>query len=350
MTYTLGTLFSGIGVPDLCGRMLGMTTLWQVEIEAFPRAVLAKNFPEAVQYQDIFDCHHLPHVDVLVAGFPCQPFSVAGKRQGEKDPRYLVPEMLRVIHETQPRICLLENVPGFASLESGKSFRELLRALAEMGYDAEWGHLTAEAYGAPHRRERWFCVAYPRRLGRVNGSDSLGEGHVLPDQERDAAQGQSERQGRQHRVGTLGQAAQLGDAERSGQPRLHWGRSGPKPANGHEELGNAGRTGLEGLGQSCRVQEKFPDADHPDLERLEVEGYTQSRLGRVLDGATHWLDGFVPYPAKPGEQQYVWEPAHTLTGKHPDRVNRIKALGNSMAVDVIYDLMRCMKEYLDEET
>src|SRR5690606_37716656 len=101
--YTVGTLFSGIGVPDLAAELLGMTTVWQVEKEPFAQKVLRKNFPNAALYGDIFEVSNLPYVDVVVAGFPCQPFSLAGKRMGEKDDRYLVPEMFRVIEEVQPR-------------------------------------------------------------------------------------------------------------------------------------------------------------------------------------------------------------------------------------------------------
>lgn len=165
--YTVGTLFSGIGVPDLAAELLGMTTVWQVEKEPFAQKVLRKNFPDAALYGDIFEVSNLPYVDVVVAGFPCQPFSLAGKRMGEKDERYLVPEMFRVIEEVQPRVALFENVPGFASIADGDTFRDFLRALAEMGFDAEWGHISASDFGAPHRRERWWCVAYADGISRA---------------------------------------------------------------------------------------------------------------------------------------------------------------------------------------
>ena len=198
MVYTVGTLFSGIGVPDLAAELLGMTTVWQVEKEPFAQKVLRKNFPDAALYGDIFEVSNLPYVDVVVAGFPCQPFSVAGKRMGEKDERYLVPEMFRVIEEVQPRVALFENVPGFASIADGNTFRDFLRALAEMGFDAEWGHISASDFGAPHRRERWWCVAYAngrrraQRHAAVRRISQLDEGRAVPDNS-----GSTRRNGRQ---------------------------------------------------------------------------------------------------------------------------------------------------------
>lgn len=158
--FTTGSLFAGIGGIDLAFEAAGFRTAWQVEIADYPRAVLAARFPHAAQHRDIYDCHSLPFVDVLTAGFPCQPFSVAGKKRGMADERYMVLEMMRVIAEVSPYVVFLENVPHFASLADGNAFKQLLRALASLGYDAQWGHLRASDAGAPHRRERWFCVAY----------------------------------------------------------------------------------------------------------------------------------------------------------------------------------------------
>jgi len=95
----------------------------------------------------------------------CQPFSVAGNRQGKDDERYLLPEMLRIIDEVQPYAVLFENVPGFPSLNDGAEFKYLLGTLAEMGFDAEWGIVGADDLGALHRRERiWIVASDPKRV------------------------------------------------------------------------------------------------------------------------------------------------------------------------------------------
>lgn len=160
MTCTIGSLFSGIGGIDLAAHWAGFQTVWMVEKDAFCQSVLCRHWPDVLGYGDIFGTRNLPYVDVVAGGFPCQPFSVAGKRRGKADDRYLLPEMLRIVSEVQPRVVFFENVPGFASLNDGAEFRWLLRTLAEMRYDAEWCHLRASDFGAPHQRERWLLVAY----------------------------------------------------------------------------------------------------------------------------------------------------------------------------------------------
>lgn len=94
---------------------------------------------------------------ILTAGFPCQPVSVAGKRLGQEDERWLWPEVARVVRVVRPRVVLLENVPGLLARGMG----DVLGDLAEAGYDAQWSVLRASDWGAPHKRERVFIVAYP---------------------------------------------------------------------------------------------------------------------------------------------------------------------------------------------
>lgn len=95
-------------------------------------------------------------VDIVAAGYPCQPFSTAGKRKGSEDPRHLWPDILRIIRETGASMAVLENVQGHVS----KGLREVLDDLDELGFNAEWGVYTAAQTGAPHQRRRIFVVAY----------------------------------------------------------------------------------------------------------------------------------------------------------------------------------------------
>lgn len=156
---TFGSLFSGIGGIDLGLEMAGFSCKWQVEIDPFCRSVLAKHWPDVKRYEDVrsFSPTREHKVDLICGGYPCQPFSIAGKRQGGEDERHLWPEFLRVIRILRPRYALLENVTGHLSLGFGR----VLGDLAESGYDAEWDCFPAAAFGAHHKRDRVFILAYP---------------------------------------------------------------------------------------------------------------------------------------------------------------------------------------------
>ena len=168
MTLTVGSLFSGIGGLDLGLERAGMEVIWQSEIDPYACRVLKKHWPEVVNHGDIkaINWGNVVRPDVICGGYPCQPFSNAGKRKGEDDPRHLWPWVRTAISELRPRYAILENVRGHLSL-GGLS---VVGDLASIGYDAEWRIVSAASVGAPHRRDRVIIVAYPTKL-HCNGSD-----------------------------------------------------------------------------------------------------------------------------------------------------------------------------------
>jgi DNA (cytosine-5)-methyltransferase 1 len=151
-------LFSGIGGFALAARWMGWETIQFVEIDKFCQKVLNKNFPNVPIHGDIktFNGTALRGtVDILTGGFPCQPFSVAGKQNGKEDSRYLWPEMLRVIGEIQPTVVVGENVSG-----SWQLVDEICSSLEVKGYTTEPIGIDAASIGAQHRRLRYWFVAY----------------------------------------------------------------------------------------------------------------------------------------------------------------------------------------------
>jgi DNA (cytosine-5)-methyltransferase 1 len=163
MTLTVGSLFSGIGGFDLGLERAGMKVIWQSEIDEFASKVLKKHWPNVPNLGDItkVDWSKVERPDVICGGYPCQPFSTAGKRGGANDPRHLWPAMHNAIRAIRPKYALMENVRGHLSM----GFDRVLGDLAEIGYDAEWQVIPAAAVGAPHKRDRVFIVAYSNNAG-----------------------------------------------------------------------------------------------------------------------------------------------------------------------------------------
>lgn len=168
MTLTVGSLFSGIGGLDLGLERAGMEVIWQSEINPYACKVLNKHWKEVPNLGNIKEIKwdDIRRPDVICGGYPCQPFSTAGKRRGENDPRHLFPYVLDGISRLRPRYAILENVRGHLTLGGTTVIGELAR----IGYDAEWRIVSAASVGANHRRDRIIIVAYPN--GQVGDTDS----------------------------------------------------------------------------------------------------------------------------------------------------------------------------------
>jgi len=169
---TVGSLFSGIGGLDLGLERAGMKVIWQSEIDPYCNKVLKKHWPEVTNHGNIKDINwgDVERPDVICGGYPCQPFSTAGKRKGTDDPRHLWPWVRNAISALRPTYAILENVRGHLSMGG----LQVIGELAEIGYDAEWRVVSAAGLGAPHRRERIIIVAYPSQL-HCNGSDNYAK-------------------------------------------------------------------------------------------------------------------------------------------------------------------------------
>lgn len=148
-------LFSGIGGFALAAKWAGFTTTQFVEIDSFCQKVLTKNFPDIPIHDDIKTFTTSAKIDLLTGGFPCQPFSVAGKRKGKSDDRYMWPEMLRVICSASPTYVLIENVTGIISI----ALDDILLDLERERYATRIFVLPASAAQAPHKRERVWIIA-----------------------------------------------------------------------------------------------------------------------------------------------------------------------------------------------
>ena len=171
------SLFTGIGGIDLAAEWAGFTTIAQVERDPYCLAVLAKHWPDVLRCDDI---HKFPDRDygavtLISGGFPCQDISISGPRVGLDGARSsLWFEYLRVIGEIRPAYALVENVGALTFWGLG----EILGGLTEIGYDSEWQNLRASDFGAPHKRERTWIVAYPSGVGFQEPRLKMREGAV----------------------------------------------------------------------------------------------------------------------------------------------------------------------------
>jgi len=146
-----GSLFSGIGGFDLAAESMGWTNVFHCEWMPFPRKVLSHYWPEATSYHDITTTDfsvHRGEIDILTGGFPCQPYSAAGKRKGKDDDRHLWPHMLRCIREVRPRWMVGENVFGLVTWNAGMVFEEVCADLESEGYSVQPFVLPAAAVNA----------------------------------------------------------------------------------------------------------------------------------------------------------------------------------------------------------
>ena len=159
------SLFSGIGGFDLAAEWMGWENLFHCEWNPFGQQVLKHHFPNSISYNDITKTDfsiHRGQVDILTGGFPCQPYSSAGKRLGKEDERHLWPHMLRTIEEVQPRWVVGENVLGLVNWNGGMVFEEVQTDLEAKGYEVQAYVLPACSKNAPHRRDRVWFVAYSK--------------------------------------------------------------------------------------------------------------------------------------------------------------------------------------------
>ena len=180
----IGSLCTGYGGLDMAVEAyFGAETVWVSEIDKYASQVieLRLNKPNLGDLKKI-DWANVEPIDILTAGYPCQPFSQAGNRKGTEDARHIWPNIKQGIGILRPRYVILENVRGHLSL----GFKEVLKDLAEIGYDAKWQIVRASDVGAPHRRERLFVVAQP--------TNTNSERSILRESSEEWNQGQSQSQ------------------------------------------------------------------------------------------------------------------------------------------------------------
>lgn len=182
-----GSFFNGVGGFQLAAEWMGWENVMSCEINKLLNQVTKYYWPDCTQHEDIRDTDFTIYrnkIDILTGGFPCQPYSLAGKRKGKEDDRHLWPEMLRGIREIQPTYVVGENVFGLVNWSGGLVFHEVQADLEAQGYEVFPFILPACAVGAPHRRDRiWFvahAIGRTARPSRTSGRTDSNRGAINP--------------------------------------------------------------------------------------------------------------------------------------------------------------------------
>jgi DNA (cytosine-5)-methyltransferase 1 len=329
-------LFEGIGGFSLAAQWMGWETKAYCEWNPFCQKVLMHHFPEAEGFEDITKTDFTKYankIDIITGGFPCQPYSVAGKRKGKEDERHLWPEMLRAIREVQPRWVVGENVLGLVNWDGGLVFHEVQTDLEAAGYEV-WPYvLPACATNAPHRRDRVWFIAYPHsNRNRYNGTQ---------DREKNCLQGIS---GETIHTGELA-GTDTGNVtntnSQSGQPGVarEWQEFGQKREQIRSvvasiskigDVANANDKGMEGL-----------------LSRSEEIGQSVQEKGKpwnsLNSGICNWIDFPTQSPLCGGNDGLPSKLDGITFSKW--RNESIKAYGNAIVPQVALQIFKAIEQF-----
>jgi DNA (cytosine-5)-methyltransferase 1 len=291
-----GSLFSGIGGFDLAATWVGWANIFQCEKDPFCRKVLTYYWPEARRYDDIkqFDAaFYRGVIDIITGGFPCQPFSVAGKRKGTSDDRHLWPEMHRIVKQIQPRWVVAENVLGLLNWQRGVVFEQVQADLEALGYEVWSFVLPACSVDAPHIRNRVWIIAHAPDVGKRPGPKGQESDIESGQQLEGAGKGRYD-----HNIGKSGSVTDTNSIECvPGEHKHRWQREATSADGGQSSVSNPG---------SGRLQER----DGAELEKGKVQSATdqlrripewkdfptQSPLCSGNDGVPRGLDG-ITFPS-----------------------------------------------------
>lgn len=338
----IGSLCSGYGGLDMAVEAyFNAETVWMCDNDKYASVVIKErwNLPNLGDLKAV-DWSTVEPIDILTAGYPCQPFSTAGQRKGEKDERHIWPEIKTIISNLQPKFAILENVRGHLTL----GFKEVLQDLTEIGYDARWAIVRASDVGAPHQRARLFIVAYPngkRFQGAWNKTTNITNGFAT-NTDSDAQQ-ESRRTDRE----IYAKGSGLQRWENQGQTRCECGRgcAALQCANTDSErfaLGSDRCTTRRNQGQSQSKPAELGEVDsNANIEQLSSDRQ-MSQLGWRFDSRFDMSMRAIPNPLVNAKlntkfvEYMMGLPEGWVTDLDISRSQQFKILGNGVVPQQAY--------------
>ena len=330
------SLFSGIGGFDVAAQWMGWDNVFHCEWNPFGQRVLKYHFPKSISYNDITETDFSIHrgtIDVLTGGFPCQPYSVAGKRLGKADERHLFPEMLRVIKEVQPTFVVGENVRGLVSWNGGLVFHEVCSDLESQGYEVQPFIIPAASVNAPHRRDRVWFVAYSNDKRRGTGFRKVqGQDGEVSQRYDDAKPGYS---GSIITPDTFGIRLEHGSQ----------GRDIPGSKGSSQSKGSQLTEPIEANGEARYVT----DTEGARIERQRIERQRQIQLnGRDSENIRAKFEDFPTKPPICGGDDGLPRELDSITFSKW-RMESIKAYGNAIVPQVAYNIFKAIDLFTKQE-
>jgi DNA (cytosine-5)-methyltransferase 1 len=354
---THGSLFSGIGGFDLAAEWMGWENIFHCEWNSFGQKVLKYHFPNSISYEDITKTDftiHRGRIDILTGGFPCQPYSMAGKRLGKEDERHLWPEMLRAIREIRPRWVVGENVLGLVNWSGGLVFHEVQADMEAEGYEVQQYVLPACAVNAPHRRDRVWFVAYASSNGGQKNCKS----------KREENEGNTKQFKCIYNNGYAAHPNGNGLNERNGNDEEQSGEGGldaqcnPLPSNGDGDVADTEQQGFQG---QCRKRKrcsehrsnegifigsesKFNAADTNGIRlRGQSNGIGKSRFTNEAGEIGNWHNFPTQSPICTGDDGISSRLDGITFSKW--RNESIKAGGNAIVPQVVHQIFKAIEQY-----
>lgn len=338
-TFTHGSLFSGIGGFDLASQWMGWENVFSCEINPFGRRVLEYYWPNTTHYEDITKTDWLFYrgkIDILTGGFPCQPFSLAGKRKGTEDDRNLWPDMLRAIQAIQPGWVVGENVYGIVNWNGGLVFEQVQSDLEAEGYEVQPIILPACAVNAPHRRDRTWFVAYSKYSGYKTRRREEEEKNGVQGKYREAmGSGESDGTG-------ISSATPDTEGLRINREKKH--------ENSNRQSGKRGGCNINDNGEIRRTTSNTEGERQPSQQARTTKFQTQTGQGLHGRSSDGQVSGFEQFPTQSPVCSRNDEFSARLDGiTFPKwRNESIKAYGNAVVPQLVYEIFKVIQEMEDK--